>query len=119
MKKALYLLLFLPVYGQAKGPCPGITYYKDKQRGIISYVSPNSPLVATKLLTKSDTSIYLNFSIDGGTETPDDEEPDLVVGSMKGLTVQFDDGSTWSNDTAFIGHHLRRGTSVFSYALKM
>jgi hypothetical protein len=119
MKKVFYLLLFLPVYCQAKGPCPGITFHKDKQSGIITYASPRSSVMATKLLTKSDTSIFLNFSVDGGSETPDDEEPELVVSTIRGLSVQFSDGGTWSNDTAFIRHHLRGGTSVFSFALKM
>ena len=63
--------------------------------------------------------MYLNFSIDGGSELQNEQDPDLIVNPVKGLIVHFTDGTIWNNDTATIRHHLRNGTSVFSYALKL
>jgi len=118
------LVILLPlIAGTAsavgKGPCNGIKQHKDKLRGLTSYISPAAPVIASKWQRKKDTSMYLNFSIDGGSELVNEQDPDLVVSPIKGLLVHFTDGTTWTSDTATIRHYLRDGTSVFSYSLKL
>ena len=118
-KYFLLLVLAMPLSTHAKEPCPGVTRKVDKKTGLVSFISPTAPVIATKWVTKKSSAMFLSFSIQGGSEKGVVSAEDLSLDQMKGLSVQFSDATTWSSDSAIIRHHLRNGVSVFSYALRL
>lgn len=117
MRKLIFFFAILPAICQAQDPCNSIRRDMDKGSIAAAYTSPKAPVMASKRVMDQDTTIYLTFTIEGKRIAAVSPRGENLQPQVKGLTVVFEDGSTYSSDTASVAHSMRGGRSVYRYVL--